>query len=92
MLIWYGTCMLIRYGKVSEDTEETRMKLGRKKSITVTSPREGVTACHAGPTWDVPGFGQVAEEGSKRKSLGQSLYFGFRGKSKARQRQHLGTG
>lgn len=72
--------------------EDTRMKLGRKKFIIFTSPREGVTACHAGPTWDVPGFGQVAEDGSKRKSLGQSLYFGFRGKSKARQRQHPGTG
>ena len=29
--------------------EEGRMRLGRKKFITLTGPRDGVTICHAGP-------------------------------------------
>ena len=35
--------------------EDMRRRLGRKKFIIVTGPREGVTACHVGPQgkWSV---------------------------------------
>lgn len=63
----------------------------KRKFITFTSPRDGVTECHLEPQ----GKHQVLvrwQKAGARKCLSQSLYWGLYEKGKAEQGKHFRTG
>ena len=66
-----------------QQQEETQERLGKRKFIILTGPRDRRHGMPLKATWESHQGDRIQKTGGGREHLGHSLYWGFQGKGEA---------